>query len=57
MPIRVKLHPHEPVRAMPGHSKRCDDGWLVCCQSMDEHRFDCEAVPPDKRGPGPARSR
>lgn len=57
MPIRVKFHLHEPVRATPGHSKRRDDGWLVCCQSMDGHRFDCDAAPPDKRGSGPARAR
>lgn len=27
--------------------------WLVCCQSIEEHRFDCGAVPEDKRGAGP----
>lgn len=24
-----------------------------CCQSSDEHRFDCADVPREKRGPGP----
>lgn len=27
--------------------------WRVCCQSIDEHRFDCGAVEPEKRGAGP----
>lgn len=27
--------------------------WLVCCQSTQEHRFDCTEVARAKRGDGP----
>lgn len=27
--------------------------WRACCQSIDEHRFDCTEVGPEKRGRGP----
>lgn len=27
--------------------------WRVCCQSIDDHRFDCTAIEPEKRGAGP----
>jgi hypothetical protein len=27
--------------------------WRTCCGSTDEHRFDCQAVEPEKRGEGP----
>lgn len=56
MSVRVKFHLHEPVRAMPGHSKRSTDGWLVCCQSMDRHRAGCAEAPPVARGAGKSRT-
>lgn len=27
--------------------------WRDCCQSIDQHRFDCRAVESEKRGRGP----
>ena len=27
--------------------------WRVCCQAIDEHRFDCGEVARDQRGAGP----
>lgn len=27
--------------------------WRECCASIDEHRFDCQAVPTERRGAGP----
>lgn len=54
MPASLKFHLREPSRPIPGHARRpSGDAWLVCCQSIDEHRFDCDQVPPDKRGAGP----
>ena len=27
--------------------------WRECCQSIDEHRFDCGEAPREQRGEGP----
>lgn len=27
--------------------------WRTCCQSSDDHRFDCRACEPQQRGAGP----
>jgi len=57
-----KFHLAENHRPMGGH--RLGDSprviqalWRVCCQSMDEHRFDCLPTPPEKRGAGPCLPR
>ncbi len=63
MPAATKFHlVAENRKPMGGH--RLGDSprviqalWRVCCQSIDEHRFDCPDVPPDKRGVGPCLPR
>jgi hypothetical protein len=63
MAANNKFHLHaENRRPMGGHRKGdaptvLQGLWRTCCQSSDEHRFDCTAVPPEKRGAGPVRQR
>jgi hypothetical protein len=63
MPAAAKFHlVAENRRPMGGHRKGesatvLQGMWRTCCQSSDEHRFDCEVTPPEKRGAGPCLPR
>lgn len=60
MPAATKFHlGAENRRPMGGHrqGKSLPDLWRTCCQSSDEHRFDCGSTPPEKRGAGPCLPR
>jgi hypothetical protein len=44
---------HRPIRHRGDMTASVQRRYLECCQSLAEHRFDCRAVPADKRGAGP----
>lgn len=44
---------HRPGRHRGDTTTSVQRRYLECCQSLEEHRFDCDAVEPEKRGAGP----
>jgi len=44
---------HRPGRHRNDTTASVQRRYLECCQSLEEHRFDCPEVEPEKRGVGP----
>ena len=54
----MKFHVAESHRPQGGNRKgdtvlSMQHRWNTCCQSIEEHRFDCAATPAEQRGVGP----
>lgn len=53
MTFHVKGTPRLGGHGKGNSMRQVEQLWHVCCQSVEEHRFDCAAAAQHKRGAGP----